>query len=93
MRTQGDYQSVLNQDDRGRRLGMEKTELARKLKPQGLKKLTEKLARKRLSAEAEVDSVDSLICTRGFYMGMREINCAKRDQDSTLSHARLSQDD
>jgi 3-oxoacyl-[acyl-carrier-protein] synthase III len=38
---------------------------------EGLKKLMKKLARKRLSAEAEVDSIDSLICACDSPMLMR----------------------
>jgi hypothetical protein len=62
MRTRGDCQSVVNHDDRGRR---KKTELAMIHEAEGLKRLTKKLG------EAEIDSIDSLICACDFPMLMR----------------------
>jgi hypothetical protein len=50
MRTRGGCQSILNQDDRGRR---KKTELAMIQEEEGLKNLTKTLS------EEEIDSVDS----------------------------------
>ena len=70
MRTRGDCQSVLNQDDRGRR---KKTELAMIHEAEGLKKLRKKTQSKRLSDEAEIDSVDSLICAYEYLMRMGDI--------------------
>jgi hypothetical protein len=52
MRTRGDCQSVLNQDDRRRR---KKTELAMIHEAERLKKLTKTLG------DEEIDSVDSLM--------------------------------
>ena len=68
MRTRGDCRSVLNHDDRGRR---KKTELAMIHEAEGLKKLTKKTHRRRLSDDAESDSIDSLICACGSSMLMR----------------------
>jgi hypothetical protein len=42
--------------------------------PEGLKKLTKKTQSKRPSDEAEVDSVDSLICAYESFIRMREIH-------------------
>ena len=69
MRTRGDCQSVLNQDDRGRR---KKTELAMIPEAEGLKKLTKTLG------EEEIDSVDSLICAYEFRMRMGDFRLSDR---------------
>jgi hypothetical protein len=67
MRTRGDCQSVLNQDDRGRR---KRTEVEMIHEAEGLRKQRKKTQSKRLSDEAESDSVDSLICGWGTHMPM-----------------------
>jgi len=58
---------------------------------EGLTKLAKKTHSKRLNDEAEIDSVDSLICTCGFYMRMRHQLSEKRSALRTL--ARLNPDD
>jgi hypothetical protein len=68
MRTRGDCESVLNQDDRGRR---KKTELAMIHEAEGPKQLMKKTQSKELGDETEIDSVDSLICACGTHMFMR----------------------
>jgi hypothetical protein len=79
MRTRGDCQSAVIQDDWGRRLAMKngvdsgrrkKTELAMIHEAEGLKKLTKKTQSKTVSDEAEIDSIDSPICPCGTHMLM-----------------------
>jgi hypothetical protein len=59
--------SIVNHDDRGRR---KKTELTMIHEAEGLKKLTKKTHRRRLSDEAESDSIDSPIWACGTHMLM-----------------------